>query len=55
MAPSSRYFPPPRREILSRLKAGDEALRHATLQKCVHSRKDGLKAGEAHGSDIDQS
>ncbi len=53
----SRYFPPPRRKILNRSKAGDEALRQAMRQKRVRSREDDLlgKAGEAHGSDINQS
>jgi hypothetical protein len=57
MALSSRYFPPPRRQILSRSKAGDEAGRQAMRPKCVHSGKDGLlgKEGDAHGPDISQS
>jgi hypothetical protein len=57
MALSSRYFPSPRREILSRSKAGDEARRQAMRRRCVRSGNDGLrgKAGDAHGSDISQS
>jgi hypothetical protein len=57
MTPSSRYFPPPRREILNRSKADDEPLRQAMRRKCVRSGKDGLlaKVREAHGSDISQS
>jgi hypothetical protein len=57
MALSSRYFPPPRREILSRSKADDEARRQAMRRKCVRSGEKDLlgKAGDAHGSDISQS
>ena len=56
MAHSNYYFLPPRREILSRSKAGDEALRQAMRRKCVRSGEEDLlgKAGDAHGSDISQ-
>jgi hypothetical protein len=56
MALSSRYFPPPRREILSRSKAGDEARRQAMRRKCARAGKEGLhgKDRDAHGSEISQ-
>src|SRR4051794_5518615 len=61
MTPSSRYFPPPRREILNRSKADDEPLRQAiggsvsALGRMVCSAKPGKRTGRISASLSDSS